>query len=189
MECLVPASKACLLQMIIKIVTLEKRPMSEVTTYYLEMNSPDALNAKTESQGLVVTECKIKQFEYNRYLYGLVGKAWKWTDKLPWTEEQWKTYAEDKNLRLWVAYCQGTPAGYFELHKQKDDIEIAYFGLASEFIGKGWGGYLLSEAIRQAWNWQAARVWVHTCTLDHPSALKNYQSRGMTIYRTEVSPN
>ena len=57
---------------------------------------------------------------------------------------------------------------------QKDrSVEIAFFGLLPQFIGKGLGGYLLSEAIRKAWDLDASRVWVHTCTLDHPRALGN----------------
>ena len=30
------------------------------------------------------------------------------------------------------------------------------------------------------------RVWVHTCTLDHKNALKNYMTRGMKIFKTEI---
>ena len=29
------------------------------------------------------------------------------------------------------------------------------------------------------------RVWVHTCTLDHPNALRNYIARGMNILKKE----
>jgi hypothetical protein len=28
---------------------------------------------------------------------------------------------------------------------------------------------------------------VHTCTLDHPLALANYQARGMVIYKEEAA--
>jgi hypothetical protein len=38
----------------------------------------------------------------------------------------------------------------------------------------------------RAWDWGATRVWVHTCSLDHPSALANYQARGMRLYRHET---
>ncbi len=70
---------------------------------------------------------------------------------------------------------------------QKDkSVEIAFFGLLPQFIGKGLGGYLLSEAIRKAWDLDASRVWVHTCTLDHPHALGNYEARGLTIVREET---
>ena len=125
----------------------------------------------------------------NRFLYQLVGAEWQWIDKLSWSDDQWRRFAEADDLRPWLALYRGSPAGYYELQRQDDgNVEIAYFGLAPGFIGKGFGGYLLSQAITSAWDWQGTeRVWVHTCTLDHPGALNNYRSRGMTVYRTETS--
>ena len=163
--------------------------MTAVTTYYLEMKSSSALKEKKQSNGLQIHECEIKQFQFNKFLYQLVGENWQWIDRLSWSDEQWKTYAENDNLRLWVAYHKGSPAGYYELQQEDGgDVEIAYFGLAPKFIGQGFGGYLLSQAIKSAWNWQGTkRVWVHTCTLDHPSALGNYKARGLEVYRTEAS--
>ena len=96
------------------------------------------------------------------------------------------TTLKNDNLRLWVGHFKGSPAGYFELQNVAGDIQIAYFGLAQPFIGKGLGGALLSKAIREAWDWGAKRVWVHTCSLDHPFALKNYQARGLKIYKKET---
>ena len=98
------------------------------------------------------------------------------------------TFAENENLRTWVGYYKGSPAGYYELQQQDGgDVEIAYFGLAPRFIGKGFGGYLLSHAIKSAWNWEGTRrVWVHTCTLDHPTALQNYKARGLEVYKVET---
>ena len=159
--------------------------MNEVTTYYLEMTSPSSLKGKWDSLGLEIRECAIKQFEFNRFLYQLVGKPWGWVDKLSWTDDEWKAFAETDNLRTWVAYCEGSPAGYYELERQEDgNVEIAYMGLAPKFIGKGFGGYLLSHAIKSAWDWDGTkRVWVHSCTLDHPGALGNYKARGMKVYR------
>lgn len=162
--------------------------MSGVTTYYLEMTSPAALRAKEDAQGLQLRECEIKQFQFNRFLYELVGEAWSWTDRLSWSDEQWRSWVEDDNLRMWVAYYKGSPAGYFELQRQGGGVvEIAYFGLAAGFIGRGFGGYLLSRAIESAWAWQGTtRVWVHTCSLDHPGALQNYEARGMEVYKVET---
>lgn len=162
--------------------------MSGVTTYYLEMTSPSALRAMEDPGGLRICECEIKQYRFNKFLYELVGEAWSWTDRLAWSEEQWRNFVEDDNLRTWVAYHRGSPAGYYELQRQGGgDIEIAYFGLAPAFIGRGFGGYLLSRAIGSAWDWPGTtRVWVHTCTLDHPGALQNYKSRGMEVYRIET---
>ena len=162
--------------------------MSEVIIYYLEMKSASLLKGKKDSKGLQIVECEIKQFQVNRFLYQFVGAHWNWTDKRAWSDEQWKAYAEDDNLRTWIAYYKGSPAGYYELQKQdSEDVEIIYFGLAPGFIGRSFGGYLLTHAIRSAWEWEGTkRVWVHTCSLDHPNALKNYQARGMEIYRIET---
>ncbi|MBU6950388.1 MULTISPECIES: GNAT family N-acetyltransferase [unclassified Hahella] len=161
--------------------------MQTVSTYYLEMTSPSDLQAKSPVGELQIMECAIRQFEYSRFLYTLVGGAWGWTDKLSWSDDQWRDYAENENLRTWVAYVKGSPAGYFELQKQPErQVEISYFGLAPKFIGQGLGGYLLTQCIREAWSWGAERVWVHTCTLDHPGALANYQARGMRLYLTET---
>jgi len=154
------------------------------------MRSPEQLIEKTNANGLVVTECKIKQFQFNRFLYQFVGAAWSWTDKLSWTDDQWKAFAEADNLRTWVAYVEGSPAGYFELQAQDNtSVELAYFGLAPNFLGKGMGGYLLSQAIKMAWAWNdPQRIWVHTCSLDHPYALRNYQARGFVVYNEETTP-
>ncbi|PMG75956.1 GNAT family N-acetyltransferase [Shewanella sp. 10N.286.51.B7] len=162
--------------------------MSDVTIFHLEMLQPTQLQAKTDAKGLTVTKALVPQYEFNRFLYQFVGSAWEWTDKLGWTDKQWQQYSEDSQLHLYVAYFDGSPAGYFELQQQENNnVEIMYFGLGVRFIGKGMGGYLLSQAIEQAWLLDnTERVSVHTCSLDHPSALKNYQARGFSLFKTEI---
>ena len=162
--------------------------MNPTTIHYLEQRSAGALRAKSDTKGLEVHECRIKQYQLNRFLYQFVGARWKWTDRLDWSDTQWADYAEHENLRTWIAYLDGSPAGYYELQRQEDgNVEIVLFGLAEPFIGMGLGGYFLSHALQSAWNWNGTRrVWLHTCTHDHPQALHNYTARGMTLYRTET---
>ena len=163
--------------------------VSEVTVWSLQATSAGELVAAADPGIATILEARVKQAPFNRFLYELVGGPWQWADKLVWTDEHWRDYAEADNLRTWVAWVEGSPAGYFELQKDTtDEIEICYFGLGEKFIGRGLGGHLLSEAIRQAWAWQASRVVVNTCSLDHPGALANYQARGMHIYKTETRP-
>ena len=164
--------------------------MTTFTTYYLEMLSPHQLNAKMLPDSLNIVECEQPQYELNRFLYQLVGDSWDWGDLDTYTNEQWQARVEDVALRTWIAYYRGSIAGYYELYRPDGvNTEIKYFGLSRENIGKGFGGALLSQAITSAWKWLGTqRVWVHTCTLDHPSALKNYLSRGMTIYKQEMTP-
>jgi len=159
-----------------------------VTITYLEMRSAVELRPKRCSDpAFQVREAKVKQWRVNRFLYEFVGSAWSWREKLGWSEEKWRAYAEDDRLRTWIATYDGSPAGYFELRRDDEGgIEIIYFGLAPAFIGRGLGGPLLTIALEAAWAERPKRVWVHTCTLDHPGALANYQARGMKVYHTKV---
>lgn len=158
-----------------------------ITTTYLQMLSPDALRPKRTADPLArIVEVREKQWEYNKFLYTLVGARWQWLDKLRWSDQQWAEYAQSPDLHTFVLHYDGTPAGYFELLRSAvDEVELAYFGLAPQFIGRGLGGPLLTAAIEEAWKMSPHRVWVHTCTLDHPNALGNYQARGFSIYKVE----
>ncbi len=151
------------------------------------MNSPSDHREKPPVDGLLINEAQVKQYKVNRFLYDLIGEAWNWTDKANWPQERWEAYAHADDLRTWIAWSQGSIAGYFELQRQIEGAtEIAYFGLAPAFIGKGFGGPMLSTAINLAWQWgDTTRVIVNTCSLDHPGALANYRARGFEVYRTE----
>lgn len=154
--------------------------MDSLITYYLEMQAPQAFSEQTLFD---LKEIETPQFQFNRFLYQLVGSAWQWTDKLSWNSEQWQALVNNPYHRTWVAYQQGAIVGYYELQRVHDDVELLYFGLSPQFIGNRLGKVLLEAAIRSAWQWQGAkRVWVHTCNLDHPAALANYQARGFTLY-------
>ena len=139
-------------------------------------------------------ECSIKivkpdDFQINKFFYKNVGKKHKWTDRLVWTEKDWINYSSDPNVETYILEVQDDLAGYFELifHSEHKEIEIAYFGLLEEYHEKKLGGYLLSNAIKKSFEKKnIKRVWVHTCTLDHKNALKNYLARGMNIYKKET---
>lgn len=164
--------------------------MPIVTTTYLEMRSPTELRPKhIADDRFWIGEAAVKQWQVNRFFYLTIGQTWQWIDKPDWTPEQWQAYAEAERLRTFVAYWDASPAGYYELYAHDDSsVEIAYFGLMPAFCGRGLGGALLTSALENAWDIHPPRVWVHTCTLDHPVALANYLARGMKVYREESSP-
>lgn len=155
-----------------------------MTTTYLEMRSAGELRPKRHAdERFWIGEATTPQWQFNRFLYLTVGAAWSWTDNLGWTDAQWQAYAESDSVRTFVAYYDASPAGYYELRRSADGVQINYFGLLPAFIGRGFGGALLTHALEAAWDMKPDRVWVHTCTLDHPAALANYQARGMKIYK------
>ncbi len=168
------------------MATEERSPL--VTTY-LEMRSPEQLRPKRCADVRVqVREQKEPNWRFNRDLYFAVGEQWHWIDKRPWTDEQWKEYAAALELRTFGAYYDNVLAGYYELRQDDEGgVEIAYFGLLPEFVGRGLGGALLTSAIEEGWRMSPKRVWVHTCNRDHPKALANYQARGMIVYKVEES--
>ena len=157
-------------------------------TSYLEMRSPGQLRPKRADSRFQVREKTERDWRFNRDLYFRVGEQWDWIDKRPWTNQQWREYATAPELRTFGGYYDDQLAGYYELRRDDSGgVEIAYFGLLPEFIGRGFGGALLTSAIEEAWRMspKPSRVWVHTCNRDHPQALANYQSRGMVIYEVE----
>ncbi len=160
-----------------------------VTTYYLEITDPAQVSPPaTNTSPLTVQWAEIPCPPLNRFLYTTVGAAWQWTDRLSWTDAQWLAYLDRPALRTWLGYVAGTPVGYFELeHQRAANVEIKSFGLLPQFIGQGLGGHLLTAAIEQAWCLGATRVWLHTCSLDGPAALRNYQARGFRVYHEETT--
>jgi GNAT superfamily N-acetyltransferase len=163
-------------------------PANIVTITYLELLSPDQLHPKrSPDPRFRIDEATTPQWRFNRFLYFAVGEDWSWHEKRSWTDEQWRAYVESDRLRTFVAYYDGSPAGYYELRRdERHGVEIVYLGLLPAFVGRGFGGPLVTSAIDEAWRMGPARVWLHTCTLDHPAALANYQARGMQIYHVET---
>lgn len=160
----------------------------DVTTWYLEMLDSEQLRPTlSDNSKLVVTRAEVPCPELNRFLYSSVGGDWYWIDRLNWTYNRWLDYLKRLEVQTWVAYVSGTPAGYIELELQPgNNVEITCFGILRQFTGQRIGGHLLSVGVRQAWAMDARRVWVHTCSLDGPYALANYQARGFQLYKEET---
>ena len=155
---------------------------------YLEMRDPSALSSSDAPPGDVrverVADCPPALW---RHLYTEVGREYHWIDRLPWTDEDIASYLADPALELWILYEEAEAAGYFELRRHDDGaVEIAYFGLLPAFTGRGLGKFMLTRAVQRAWARGANRVWLHTSSLDHASALSNYLARGFSVVRQET---
>ena len=157
---------------------------------YLEIKS---INFLTESSAPelehLINLVKPDDFQINKFFYKNVGKKHRWVDRLAWSENEWIKYSSNPAVETYIMKVKNDLAGYFELisHLDFQEIEIAYFGLLEDYHNKKLGGYLLSSAIKRSFEKKIIkRVWVHTCTLDHENALKNYLARGMKIYKKET---
>jgi len=155
---------------------------------YLEINSINELiPSKIRLIDYSIQLVNPDNFQLNKFFYKSVGKNHHWIDRLVWTDKQWIEYVSDKKVKTYILRKGEDLAGYFELifHTDKNEVEIAYLGLLKEYQNKKLGSILLTTAIKNSFNENVKRVWVHTCSLDHKNALKNYLSRGMKIFKKE----
>ncbi len=161
----------------------------EIERNYLEINSlQDLKEGNKPSEDYILSLINPINFQLNKFFYKTIGKNHKWVDRLSWSEEKWITYVSSEKVKTYTLKYKDDLVGFFELifHPEKNEIEIAYFGILEEYQNKKLGSYLLSEAIKISFEKKINRVWVHTCSLDHKNALNNYISRGMKIFKTEI---
>jgi GNAT superfamily N-acetyltransferase len=160
----------------------------EVKRTYVQMNGREELVAwRTNDRAIQIQQVIDCPASFFRYLYAEVGRLYHWVDRLGWSDDQIRAHVLRPEITLWVMYREGAPLGYFELERHDDgSIEIAYFGLMQEAIGRGLGKHLLTEAVERAWSAGANRVWLHTCSLDDPAALPNYLKRGFKPFKQET---
>lgn len=164
-------------------------PTVSVERTYLELPEPPAPRAADGCflpAGVSVTEEVLCDVATYRMLYAEVGRAYHWRDRLAWSDVELAAHLARPDIRIWILRDADGIGGYFELAKGEDrGVEIAYFGLFPSRHGRGLGKALLSCAIGEGWRWGATRLWLHTCTLDGPTALPNYRARGFVPYKRE----
>ena len=161
----------------------------EVKRNYLEIYSlKDLKEGNKPSENYSLSLINPINFQLNKFFYKNIGKNHKWVDRLAWSEEKWITYVSSENVKTFVLKNKKDLVGFFELiiHSEKKEVEIAYFGILEEYQNKKLGSFLLSDAIKKSFQENVARVWLHTCSLDHKNALNNYLSRGMKIFKSEI---
>lgn len=157
-----------------------------ITISWLEMTHRDQFRPATRvpaGQPLLLTAGRPAP-ELSEFCYRVVGAPWLWVDRNDWTPEQWSEWVRQPGHVLTTCWVDGVLAGYFELDRVGADVQLDFFGLTTDFIGIGLGGWLLTRAVATAWDLPGAgRVWLRTCTLDGPTALANYQARGFRVFR------
>ena len=163
--------------------------IEEIFRKYLEITSlKDFNDVKNPSDKYLVNRVDSEDFQINKFFYKNIGKKYQWIDRLVWADQNWIDYVSDNKLSTYILKDKEEMAGYFELifYQATRETEIAYFGILEEYFNKKLGGFLLSEAIKISFSLGSSRVWVHTSSLDHKNALKNYIARGMKIFKSEI---
>lgn len=154
---------------------------------YLEMTAPPALFENPAPEGFTVEHVRNAELGWYRGLFRRIGEDWLWFSRLVLSDSELRAIIDHPSVDLHVLKRHGTDAGLLELDRRvPGEVELAFFGLTKEVIGKGAGRYLMGEAIRMAWAHKPSRFWLHTCTLDSPQALGFYQKAGFRPYKRAI---
>jgi GNAT superfamily N-acetyltransferase len=158
-----------------------------VKTSYLQMHRPPGERVPPPTEGIEVARVPRPEIGFYRSLYDAVGRDWNWINRKLMSDDELRAIIHHPRVDFHVLYVRGTPAGFCEMDRRVDgEVEIVYFGLAREFIGKGLGKHFLNRMLHEAWSHAPRRVWLHTCELDHEAALRTYQKAGLAVYDERV---
>jgi hypothetical protein len=158
-----------------------------MTVTFLEMNvRPTALPPPQPRGKIALLKCENPPPHFYRYLYDTIGADYYWVDRKKLSPEKLAEIIHDPRNQLFVLYTDGNPAGMAELDLRKEgQVNISYFGLMPEAIGKRLGFFFAYHVCMNAWALPIQRLTINTCTLDHPRALPLYQRLGFTAYARE----
>ena len=159
--------------------------LANVVTY-LEMRTPPAQGALRPSE-FEIRRVTQPNLEWYRALYRRIGEPWLWFSRLRMSDDELGAVLDDSAIDIFVLSFGAEDHGLLEFDRRRmPDIEIAFFGVTLEMIGKGAGRALLTYCLPLAWEHRPQRIWLHTCTSDHPSALEFYRKFGFVPYKRAI---
>lgn len=156
----------------------------EITITYLRQTMRPSYAPQPRPRGkLAILRAENPPVQFYRYLYELVGGPWHWVSRKRLPDAELAAIIKNPLVFLYVLYVDGVPAGMAEIDATATPIvEIRFFGLAPDFIGRGLSRFFLANAVDLAWSHNPGEVRIETCTLDHPAALALYQKFGFAVF-------
>jgi GNAT superfamily N-acetyltransferase len=122
-----------------------------------------------------------------RDLYRRVGEEWLWLSRLQLADIELAAIVQSPAVELYALVDQECDEGLLDLDfRTAGQCELVYFGVTAKLFGSGAGRWLMNRALELAWSRPITRVWVHTCTFDHPAALAFYQRAGFRAFRRQI---
>ncbi|WP_284268099.1 GNAT family N-acetyltransferase [Bradyrhizobium iriomotense] len=125
--------------------------------------------------------------DWYRDLYRRVGEEWLWSSRARMNDEGLAAVIHAPGIEVYALVLNGRDEGLLELDfREAGQCELVYFGVSASLIGSGAARFLMNCALDLAWSRDLGRVWVHTCTFDHPSAVAFYQRSGFRPFRRQI---
>ena len=142
---------------------------------HLEMTERPVLSADPLG-AWTLRKADTPDLDWFRNLYLRVGEEWLWFSRVRMCDAELAAVIQSPLVEVYALVQNGSDEGLVELDfRTSAQCELAYFGVTSKLIGSGAGRWLMNRALERAWTRPLKRVWVHTCTFDHPAALSFYQ--------------
>ena len=155
------------------------------TVYFLEMHESKQAPVPMPGTNFELLPRPITAIAYRKLYYG-VGEKWHWLDRMVMPDDELLEKINAPNTDIFVFTANNETAGYIEFVKEKEFVEIQYFGLLPGFIGKGFGKYFLQWVVAKAWSYHPKWIQLNTCSLDHPNALSVYKNAGFKEVSTAI---
>jgi len=154
---------------------------------FLEMREPPPTALADAPVSLSLRPVLQPSLDWYRKLYRAVGEEWLWFSRLRMNDRELAAIIHDPRVYVYAAHDGEEDKGLLELDGRSGfEIEIAYLGVTADLFGRGAGYWLMGHALCAAWESSPQRVWVHTCTLDHPRALSFYLKAGFAPYKRAI---
>jgi N-acetylglutamate synthase-like GNAT family acetyltransferase len=156
---------------------------------FLEMISPPG-NPRIARADLSVRRVAAPDLAWYRSLYRRVGERWLWFSRAVMADERLRARLAEEATEVHALEQSGEAIGFAELSRAvPGEVEIAMFGVVPKATGTGAARFLMEAVLDRAWGPDVRRVWLHTCTFDHPAAVPFYLARGFMPwkYAIEVS--
>ena len=154
---------------------------------YLEMRAPPAPRSDPPSDGLTLTRLEAPSPDRMRAMIRAVGTDWLWQAVLSMPEGELAAMLGDRGYEVHGLRRDGAEVGLVALdYRAPGECEIAFFGVTPDAVGTGAARWAMNRTLEMAWARDIGRLWLHTCTLDHPGALAFYRRTGFTPTHQEV---
>jgi GNAT superfamily N-acetyltransferase len=155
---------------------------------YLEMRKPpESAAAPPTMWEYPVRQVEKPELDWYRKLYREIGEPWLWFSRLRIRDDELRGIIHDPAVDVYALSHDGVDQGLLEFDRRSfPDIEVSFFGVTPGLIGKGAGRALLQHCLPLAWAHNPKRVWLHTCTADHPGALGFYMKFGFVPYKRAI---
>ena len=122
-----------------------------------------------------------------RDLYRRVGEEWLWFSRIRAADDKLAARLHHPLVETHALVADGRDEGLLELgFREPGACEIGMFGVTAKLVGSGAGHWLMHRALELAWSRDITRLWLHTCTFDHPAALPFYQRAGFRAFRRQI---